>query len=142
MEKLKIKIGVEPIFFNHPPNLRISVNNTTLVDGPLREPTIIEREVDFTEDQIHTLDFTLHDKSKYDTEVDSDGNIVKDTLVKISELEIDDIDITGMLPVDQEKFYYKHDSGTVEPFYDTMGVNGTATVEFTSPFYQWLLETL
>ena len=77
-----------------------------------------------------------------DTEIDNDGNITRDTLIKIKNIELDDIDITKMLSLNQEKFYYKHDTGKVDTFYDTMGVNATSTIEFTTPFYVWLLENL
>ena len=142
MEKLKFKIALESEWFNHPPNLRVSINNDTLIDGTLREPTIIEREIELEDDHPHTLNFTLHNKSKYDT-ILKDGKIVKDTLVKIKQLEIDDIDIMTMLSLNIDNFYYIHDgSDEKHTFYDTMGVNGTATIEFTTPFYVWLLENL
>ena len=142
MEKLKFKIALESEWFNNPPNLRVSINNDTLIDSPLREPIIIEHEVSLNDEQSHTLNFTLHDKSKYDTELDEKGEITKDTLVKIKQIEIDDVDITHMLSANPDVFYYKHDDGTVTTFHDVMGVNGTSTVNFTTPFYVWLLETL
>ena len=142
METLKFKITVESEWFNNPPNLRVHINNDTLIDGPLKETTVIEREIQLEDETDHTLNFTLHDKSNRDTQLDDQGEIVKDTVVKIKQVEIDDVDITDMLSTDQEKFYYKHDSGTVDPFYDVIGVNGTATIKFTTPFYVWLLETL
>lgn len=142
MEKLKFKIALESEWFNHPPNLRISINHDTIIDGPVREPTIIEREIPLEDEQSHTLNFTLHDKSNHDTHINESGEITKDTLIKIKQIEIDDVDITHLLPINHDTFYYKHDTGTLEPFYDTLGVNGTATVKFTTPFYQWLLENL
>ena len=142
MEKLKFKIALESEWFNHPPNFRISLNKDTLIDCQMRDPLFLEREILLNDDELHTLDFTLHDKSKYDTKVNDQGEIVKDTVVKIKKIEIDDVDITHMLSLDQEKFYYETDSGEKGPFYNTIGINGTATVKFTTPFYQWLLETL
>jgi len=142
METLKFKIALESEWFNNPPNFRVSINNDTLIDGPLREPIIIDREIQLEDEQSYTLNFTLHDKSKHDTEIDEQNNILKDTLVKIKKVEIDDIDITQMLSTNSDIFYYRHDDGTIDPFYDTMGVNGTSTVEFTTPFYVWLLENL
>jgi len=104
--------------------------------------TVIEKELSVEDDTAYKLHFTLHDKSKYDTVLEDD-KIVKDTVVKIKNIELDDVDITSMLPIDKEKFYYTHDgSNEKHTFYDTMGVNGTSTIEFSSPFYQWLLETL
>jgi hypothetical protein len=143
MEILKFKITVESEWFNNPPNLRVHVNNDTLIDGPLNETIIIERDIQLEDETDHTLNFTLHGKNNRDTQLNDQGEIVKDTLIKIKQIEIDDVNITHMLPIDQEKFYYIHDGlDEKHPFYDTMGVNGTSTIKFTTPFYVWLLETL
>jgi len=141
METLKFKAVIDSDYFNLPPNLKIHYDGNVIADFPVVKETIIEKEITVEDDKEYKLNFTLYNKSKYDTVVE-DGKIIKDTVVKIKQVELDDVDITHMLPTDQEKFYYKHDSGQVDAFYDTMGVNGTSTVKFTTPFYVWLLETL
>ena len=142
MEKLKIKIGLSPDYFKRPPNVRVSLNENVLFDGQIKESKIIEKEVELADESLHKLNITLYNKIKYDTVIEDD-KIVKDTVIKIDQIEIDDIDISPMISLDNDKFYYIHDdSGEKHTFYDTMGVNGTSTVEFTTPFYVWLLETL
>ena len=142
MEKIKFKAVIDSEYFDKPPYLRIEHDNNVLADFPVAKEVIIEKELLVDDDNLYKLNFTLHDKSKYDTILE-DGKIVKDTVVKIKQIELDDIDITPMLSINKDKFYYIH-SGSKEKhtFYDTMGVNGTSTVEFTTPFYVWLLENL
>jgi len=142
MEKIKLKAVIDSEYFKNPPHLRISIGEDVLTDLPVTKETIIEKELLVEDDRLYKLNFTLHDKSKYDTVLEND-NIVKDTLIKIRKIELDDVDITSMLPINQDTFYYIHDGSTEKhAFYDTMGVNGTSTVEFTTPFYVWLLENL
>lgn len=142
MEKIKFKLEVESEYFNNAPNLRISLDDDVLFDQPITKNTVIETDRAVKDDSTYKINFTLHDKSKYDTILE-DGKIVKDTLIKIKSVELDDVNITHMLSIDKNKFYYTHDgSDEKHTFYDTMGVNGTSTIEFTTPFYVWLLETL
>lgn len=142
MEKIKFRAVIDSEYFNNPPYLRISIGEDVLADFPVTEETVIEKELTVDDDKTHKLHFTLHSKSKYDTVVE-DGKIVKDTVVKIKQVELDDIDITSILSINKDSFYYVYnDSLEKHTFYDTMGVNGTSTIEFTSPFYVWLLETL
>jgi hypothetical protein len=142
METIKFKAVIDSEYFNNPPHLRIQCNNDVLADLPVTKETVIEKELSVEDDTTYKLHFTLHDKSKYDTVLEDD-KIVKDTLAKIKSVELDNIDISSILSVNQDNFYYIHDgSDEKHPFYDTMGVNGTSTIEFTTPFYVWLLETL
>ena len=142
METIKFKAVVDSEYFNNPPHLRIHYDNRILADFPVTNETTIEKDLLVEDDSRYKLNFTLYNKSKYDTIVEN-GSIVNDTLLKIKDIELDDVSITSMLSIDQENFYYIHDgSDEKHTFYDTMGVNGTSTVEFSTPFYQWLLETL
>jgi len=141
METLKFKAVIDSDYFNLPPSIKIHYDDNVIADFAVVKETVIEKEITVEDDKEYKLNFTLYNKSKNDTVV-KDGKIVKDTVVKIKQLELDDVDVTSILSTDTEKFYYTHEDGTKNPFYDTMGVNGTSTVEFATPFYQWLLETL
>lgn len=146
MDSLSVKITLEPTWFNDPPKITIAANGEALHDGEITDTMTFEQTVDFPEDSENQLTITLHDKGKYDTEV-VNGEIVRDTLVKITAVSIDNVDITGMLPLHKDLFYYKHDNNgstelIVDHLYDTMGCNGSAVINFTTPFYVWLLENL
>lgn len=146
MEKVNIKFTLEPEWFNNAPKIKVAINDQTLLDVELGTRLEYEQTVELEDDSNHQLTFTLHNKTKYDTVV-KDGVIEKDTLIKISNIELEDIDLTSMLSLNKELFYYEHDNnGTTQlekhTLYDTLGCNGTATINFTTPFYIWLLENL
>ena len=87
------------------------------------------------------LRIELIDKIPEHTVLDEQGNIVKDSVLTIKKIIIEDIEIQSNLSLDQEKFYYEH-SGGKHQLYDSLGVNGTAVINFSTPFYIWLLETI
>jgi hypothetical protein len=92
----------------------------------------------------HKLQFVMTGKTQEHTSVDEQGNITSDALLKISNVSVDDIDITLLLN-DQSKYSHNFNGSQTEieeKFYDNMGCNGTVTFEFTTPFYLWLLENM
>ena len=108
------------------------------------EPTKISYNFENDESQTYRLQFIMSGKTASDTILDDQGNIVNDVMLTISNILIDDIDITHLLI---EKAEYTHDfngsqDATVDKFYGNMGCNGTVTFEFTTPFYLWLLENM
>ena len=145
-EQLNIKFRLEPTWFNNAPNIKVCVGEQILLDTQLDTVLEYNHSIKLAAEADHQLTFTLYNKTKYDTVV-KDGIIEKDTLIKISKIQIEDVDITTMITLDNEKFYYEHDNNgstalEKHTFYDTLGCNGTATINFTTPFYVWLLENL
>lgn len=145
METVNVKITLGSSWFNNPPKVRVNIGDQVLFDGEIKDTVTIDESLDLDE-QDHQLKITLYDKSKYDTRV-VDGKIVEDTLIHIKTFEMEDIDLKQILSLDGEKFCYEHDTnGSAElkrhVLHDTLGCNGTATINFTSPFYIWLLENL
>ena len=116
-----------------------SMFKTEHITGPCQ----VKFDIDDSE-VTHKLQFVMSGKTEEHTTVDDYKQITSDTLLKISNVFIDDIDITLML---NHKSIYSHDFNgsqdtTTDKFYGTMGCNGTVTFEFTTPFYQWLLENM
>jgi hypothetical protein len=100
---------------------------------------------DITDDEAtHRLQFVMTGKTADHTKIDEQGNITSDAVLKISNILVDDILIDTLL---NNMIDYTHDfngtkNTTTDKFYGTMGCNGTATFEFTTPFYLWLLENM
>lgn len=96
------------------------------------------------DDNAHKLHFVMFGKTPEHTNVDEQGNIVSDAMLEICNIQIDDILIDQLL---HNQIEYTHDfngsqNTIVDTFYGFMGCNGTATFEFTTPFYLWLLENM
>ena len=78
------------------------------------------------------------------TKIDETGNIIKDVVVTISNVTIDDIDVNHLF---NETCVYTHDFNGTQPeiadgFYGDAGCNGTISFSFTTPIYLWLLENM
>jgi hypothetical protein len=92
----------------------------------------------------HKIQFVMFGKTADHTKIDDQGNISFDALLRITNIVIDDIDISLLL---NPKSIYSHNfngsqSEIEDKFYGDMGCNGTVTFEFTTPFYLWLLENM
>ena len=146
MEKVNIKFSLESKWFNNAPKIKVAVDDQVLLDTQIENKLDFEQTVNLEDNSNHQLTFTLYNKSKYDTVI-KDGVIQKDTLIKISNIELEEIDLMSILSLKKDLFYYEHNNnGSTEleryTLYDTLGCNGTATINFSTPCYVWLLENL
>jgi hypothetical protein len=92
----------------------------------------------------HELQFVMKHKKAEHTKIDTDGKILKDACLIVTDLAFDDIDIGQ--PVANNAIYTHDFNGTSNTvhnkFYGEMGCNGVVSLQFTTPFYIWLLENL
>lgn len=105
------------------------------IDNPIK--ISIDDEVEGS----HTLEFVMKGKTIDHTAVDEDGNILEDSQLVFSDIEVDGINIEELFWFQAE---YSHDFNgtgklTVENFYGSMGCNGTVKIDITTPIYMWLL---
>ena len=108
------------------------------------ETVDINHEFDDDIETSHRLEIELSDKQPRHTVVDSEGVILQDSLLRISDFELDDIALKHLF---YERCVYHHDTNgqTVlaqHHFWGDMGCNGVVTFEFASPVYLWLLENM
>lgn len=101
-------------------------------------------EINDDEEKSHQLKIVMTGKTTDHTQLDQDGNIVKDAMLGIHNITLDEINIDYL-------FYkiatYDHDfNGTgvklTHKFFGHMGCNGTIGFEFATPGYLWLLENM
>ena len=130
---------------DNPIGLEVWVDDKLLQDiNPVVRETVINIEVEDTDDVEHELKFVLKNKTQDHTTVDESGNILKDSVVKIKNLKFDEIEL-GHMFYEQAVYYHNFNSNgpdTKEKFYGTMGCNGTVVLKFTTPMYLWLLENM
>jgi hypothetical protein len=92
----------------------------------------------------HCLEFIMKNKTTSHTQIDTDGNIVKDACLSISNVAFDEIELKQIFI---DKAVYTHNfNGTQDQvkdkFYGEMGCNGSVKFEFSTPMYLWLLENM
>jgi hypothetical protein len=96
------------------------------------------------DDGEHVLCMVLKNKGPEHTLVDESGNITEDALINISNIKIDEIDVTQLV---YELAQYVHDGNghqtiAVHQFCGDMGCNGQVQLSFANPLYLWLLENM
>lgn len=89
----------------------------------------------------YQLQFVMKNKTQAHTQIDNNNNIIKDACLKISNLTIDDYEIHNINVLTVYQHDFNGTGPTVQsPFYELMGCNGTLTLNFSVPIYDWLAE--
>ena len=156
-EKLIFEIQLHATMWDKPPHVEILLNGESQYKGDIKgsedKPDIIKFEKDLEEGSDHELTIKKSGKLVSQTIVNAKGDIIKDQLLHIKAILIDDIDIGSLvyeaeyLPEYPEPWAtQQRESGQdlKDSFKNvtTMGFNGTWRFKFGSPFYMWLLENL
>jgi hypothetical protein len=156
-EKLKFKIQLYSTHWDKAPGAEIFVNNKSFykdtITGTEKNPTLIEFEEQLEEGQKYNFTIRRTGKDSTQTIIDNDKKIIKDQLLHIKSIEIDEIDIGSLVyegvyaPEYPEPWYSQQVQKGETPDKSfknvtAMGHNGTWTLAFESPFYMWLLENL
>ena len=96
------------------------------------------------DDQQHVLKMVLKGKQPTHTQIDSQGRIVSDAVLEITDLAVDGIMLSYL--VSKFTVYHHNFNGTgadvQDRFFGIMGCNGTAELKFSAPIYVWLLENM
>ena len=156
-EKLKFKLELYATMWDKPPHAEILIDDNSHFKGDITgtedKPDLIEFEHELEEDKEYNLIIKRSGKTKNQTLINEKGDILKDQLLHIKSMEIDEID-TGALvyegiytPKYPEAWAtQQREAGTKleESFKNVtqMGHDGEWKFKFASPFYMWLLENL
>lgn len=156
-EKLHFRVGLAGTYWSRRPKYSVAVNNTVVVadaeitgisaviqpDGRIQASDV--EYVEFThevEDGPVQLQIRLLDKLDTDVVENADKTgILKDMLLNIRSVEIDEIDL-GNLMYSQSQFVGDESHRPVLDNCVDLGWRGTWTLRFESPFYIWLLENI
>ena len=156
-EKLKFKLELYATMWDRPPHAEILINGQSFlkkaITGTMEKPDVIQFHHDLEEGQKYDLIIKRSGKDKNQTVVNEKGDLLKDQLLHIKSIEIDEIDIGALVydgvytPQYPEPWAsQQRESGQELPESFTnvtqMGHNGEWNFKFQSPFYMWLLENL
>ena len=156
-EKLKFKLELYATMWDRPPHAEIIVGDKSCFKGDItgteEKPDLIEFEAELEEGKESSLVIKRTNKGKNQTVVNEKGDILKDQLLHTKSIEIDDIDIGGLIyegvytPAYPEPWATQQKDAGVElqeSFKNVtkMGHDGEWKFTFSSPFYMWLLENL
>ena len=156
-EKLKIKFSLYATMWDKPPHAEILINGQSHYKGDITgtedTPKVIEFEQELGEGKEQSLVILRSGKSQNQTVVNQKGDILKDQMLHIKGIEIDEIDIGALVfngvytPSYPEPWATQQREAGVElreSFKNVtkMGHDGEWRFKFASPFYMWLLENL
>ena len=145
-ENLSFKISLTGTFWDRRPQFSVWLDDHVVTQSEIassaEQIVSFERRVD---EGPHELKIRLENKADADTVIEN-GEVVKDMLLNIDDIIIDDISLGNLLwsaeyILDKKRIYkgqeIDHLDGCVN-----LGWNGTYVLKFFSPFYIWLLEKL
>ena len=154
-EKLKFVLELYADMWDKPPHAEIFINDKSVfqkdITGTEQKPDVIEFEHELEEEKTHNLVIKRTGKTKNQTIINDKGDILKDQLLVIKRIEIDEIDIGALVYEGEYTPEYpepwatqQRESGNdLKNSYKNvtrMGFNGSWNFRFSSPFYMWLLE--
>ena len=142
METVQISFDVETSDSECPLGIQIWLDDSLLLDNAHVKEKIAFAHDMSDDDGEHRLRVVISGKTADHTQIDDQGNIIKDATLQISAVTIDGIDVNQLF---LDQCVYTHDfNGTQSEIKDTFhgmaGCNGTIAFEFTTPIYLWLLE--
>ena len=156
-EKLKFRLELYATMWDKPPVAEIKVNSKSYFKSEItsteQDPTVIEFDEELTEGSEYNLIIERSGKDTNQTALNDKGEIIKDQLLHIKSIQIDEIDIGALVyegvytPKYPEPWAtQQRESGNdlKDSFKNVtqMGFNGEWKFTFSSPFYMWLLENL
>lgn len=119
------------------------IDDERFCDLAVSEPQHLEFSTTLTETP-HVLKLVLKNKTTEHTQVNDQGQIVQDAMLRIENIKIDDLALDPILSLVSKYTHNFNGSGdqVQEKFYGHMGCNGAVTVDFYVPVYLWFLENL
>jgi hypothetical protein len=146
-EILHFEVVLSGTYWDKKPQFSVWLDEHVVVQSEIAESNIpqsikFERDLD---EGLHQLKIRLENKTVQDTVV-VNGEIIKDMLLNIDDIIIDDISL-GHLRWDAEYHLdrpQKYNGNTITQLDRcvNLGWNGTYVLNFSSLFYIWLLEKL
>lgn len=150
-ESLHFKIGLTGDYWDKKPAYTILVNDNIKCSGTIQEESGKVEYIEFDAEvdlEYNHLEIRLENKTNQDTVENSDKTgIVKDMLLNVESIEIDNIDV-GFLKWAASEFLLdtpiEYNGKQIKSMQNcvTLGMNGSYRFKFESPFYLWLLENL
>lgn len=145
LEKLKFVIGLSGTYWDKIPSYSIWIDDTLIRKDYVAYDSDVVELIEFNYnckiDSDHVLKIRLENKHYTDTVLDENNIIVRDMLLNIDSISIDDIELDFLKWSISD---YTPDSKEFPKLNNcvNLGWNGSYIIQFKSPFYLWLLENM
>jgi hypothetical protein len=156
-EKLKFKLELYATMWDKPPVAEVLIGDKSYfhkdITGTEDKPDLIEFEHELEEGKSYELIIKRTGKTRNQTVINDKGDILKDQLLHMKSMYIDEIELGALVyegvytPEYPEPWATQQkEAGNQLPKtlknVTQMGHNGEWSFKFESPFYMWLLENL
>jgi hypothetical protein len=146
-EKLSFVVTLSGTFWEKRPQFSIWLDDKNVMQSEIPDSASHSLTFEHTVDEgPHSLKIRLENKDQLTDTVIENGEVVKDMLLNIDDITIDGISLGNLLWSAEYKLDAPHEyKGQTIDHLDScvnLGWNGTYILNFTSPFYIWLLEKL
>jgi hypothetical protein len=150
-EKIEFKITLDGTYHDDPPKYEVLLDQEVISYGEVSQtqddPLVVQFSRDLPEGE-HHIKIRLLGKKPRHTVQDSTDAIIKDQLLNIREIEIDEIEL-GQLFYSLGEFYRQNSIIKGIPVFNdqaetqkyvNLGWNGEYRLRFSVPTYMWFLE--
>lgn len=138
VDTLDLEINLSSTQWDLAPRAKVWLDTSVIFQGVVDNAVKIKTKVNMREGE-HCLKISFFGKDGRTQTIIEDGKIVKDQLLNIDSIIMDDIDL-GHLVYSNSKFV--DETGTEHRNMINLGLNGDWTLKFQTPVYVWLLENL
>lgn len=145
-KSIKLSWDIEPVGPPAPLGFTVEFNGEKQhVWQPLTHSQHCEIPIHNDQAATHTLQFMMWGKTQQHTKVADTGEYSRDSLIRVSNFCLDDVDVTELL---MASAIYVHDFNGLArcqyqvEFHGDMGCNGWVRMTFDTPYYDWLLQKL
>ena len=144
-ETLDFSVTLTGTFWDKRPQYSIWLDDKVITQSEIQSgDNVVKFARNLTEGN-HCLKIRLDNKTSDDTVVEN-GSITKDMLLNINDITIDSISLGNLMweseyLLDSPQIYNGKEITKLDRCVN-LGWNGTYVMNFTSPFYLWLLEKL
>lgn len=157
-EILTFKFNFTSVMWDQPPFVKIKINEKLYFDDKitavdLKKPKTIKITNNFDYGALHEITIHRTNKRLDQTILDTNGQIIKDQLLIIQSIEVNDIEIKPIIynstftPYYQEPWYTQQvQSGNTPPSIlkkqTILGFDGIWKLCFSCPFNIWILDSI
>ncbi len=137
--EVKIKLNYNHIWIDHPLFVKLLVNDRVLNFDISGEPNKnIEKKLNL-DNELHELKIQITGKNDQNTSIDQQGKIIQDSFIEITDLQFDNISVLNMLKNETNFGVFVSNDQNILTKTANFGYNGTLTIPFKVPIYNWLL---
>lgn len=138
--KTNIKLNYNHVWIDHPLFVKLLVNDRVLNFDISGQPNKnIQKRLNLHNGS-HELKIQITGKDDQNTKLDNQAKIVQDSFIEITDLQFNNVSVLHMLKNETNFGVFNATNNEIITKTSIFGYNGTLTIPFKVPIYNWLLE--